>query len=164
MSTGILIYKYTKMKYCYEYPRPALATDCVVFGFEKNDKSNLKVLLIERGFEPYKGKWAFPGGFLNMDEDAETGAKRELFEETGLKNIDIEQLHTFSAVDRDPRDRVISIVYIALVSLEDNMPIAGDDAKKAQWFSIEKLPELAFDHKEVFEMALKRINSINLNR
>lgn len=141
-------------KYCYEYPRPALTTDCVIFGF---DESDLKVLLIERGFEPYKGKWAFPGGFLNMDEDAETGAKRELLEETGLKEIYIEQLYTFSTVDRDPRGRVISVVYFALVSLKDNMPIAGDDAKKAEWFPINNMPDLAFDHKDVFKMALQRL-------
>ncbi len=148
------------MKYCYEYPRPALTTDCVVFGFSKNDNSNLHVLLIERGNPPYKGKWAFPGGFLDMDEDAETCAKRELFEETGLQNIDIEQLHTFSSVDRDPRGRVISIVYLAIVPLEDNIPIAGDDAQKAKWFPINNLPDLAFDHKEIFEMALLRVKNI----
>ena len=90
-------------KYCYDYPRPALTTDCIIFGF---DGSTLNVLLIERKNEPFKGYWAFPGGFINMDEDAETCAKRELYEETGLKDMYIEQLYTFSETDRDPRGRV----------------------------------------------------------
>ncbi len=143
-------------KYCYEYPRPALTTDCVIFAY---CESGLKVLLIERGFDPYKGKWAFPGGFLNMDEDAETGAKRELFEETGLQNIKIEQLYTFSEVNRDPRGRVISIVYFAIVPLKKHNSIAGDDAKKVKWFNIKDLPDLAFDHQEIFDMALKQLRS-----
>lgn len=143
-------------KYCYEYPRPALTTDCVIFGF---DASELKVLLIERGNEPYVGKWAFPGGFLNIDEDTETGAKRELFEETGLKDIYIEQLYTFSTVDRDPRGRVISVVYFALISLKDNIPVAGDDAKTAKWFPINNMPDLAFDHKDIFKIALQRLKT-----
>jgi len=141
-------------KYCYDYPRPALTTDCVIFGFDETD---LKVLLIERGIEPFKGKWAFPGGFVQMDENTEDGAKRELFEETGLKDIFIEQLYTFSDVDRDPRGRVVSVVYYALVSLNKFDPKAGDDANKAAWFSVRDIPTLAFDHEKILRMALYRI-------
>ena len=141
-------------KYCYEYPRPALTTDCVIFGF---DGLELKVLLIERGIEPYKGRWAFPGGFVQMNETTEKGAKRELEEETGLKNVFIEQLYTFSDVHRDPRGRVVSVAYYALVNLKEHPATAGDDAKKAQWFSIKKIPSLAFDHEKIFRMAMLRI-------
>ena len=99
-------------KYCYRYPHPAVTTDCVIFGF---DGERLQVLLIERGIEPYKGSWAFPGGFLKMDETAEEGARRELKEETGLDSAYMEQFHTFSTPERDPRERVITIAYYALV-------------------------------------------------
>jgi len=142
------------LKYCYEYPRPALTTDCVIFGFDETD---LKVLLIERGIEPFKGKWAFPGGFVQMDENTENGAKRELFEETGLQDIFIEQLYTFSDVDRDPRGRVVTVAYYALVSLNKFNPKAGDDANKAAWFSVRDIPCLAFDHEKILRMALYRI-------
>ena len=120
-------------EYKYKYPRPALTTDCIIFGF---DEVELKVLLIERGIEPYKGQWAFPGGFVQMDETTEEGAKRELFEETGLKNVFIEQLFTFSDVDRDPRGRTVSVAYFALFNLKDHLAVAGDDAAKAKWFSV----------------------------
>lgn len=141
-------------QYSYKYPRPAVTTDCVIFGLDDTD---LKVLLIQRGIEPFKGRWAFPGGFVNMDEDTETGAKRELYEETGLVNVFIEQLYTFSEVDRDPRGRVISVAYYALVSLKENKPTAGDDAKNAKWFSIHDVPTLAFDHEKILRMALYRL-------
>ena len=133
-------------KYSYKYPRPALTTDCIIFGF---DESDLKVLLIERGIEPYKGKWALPGGFVKMDETTEEGAKRELYEETGLKDVFIEQLFTFSDVDRDPRGRVISVAYFSLVNLNNYEAKAGDDASKAQWFSVKDVPSLAFDHEKI---------------
>lgn len=141
-------------KYTYDYPRPAVTTDCIIFGFDETD---LKVLLIERGIEPYKGSWAFPGGFLNMDETTEEGAKRELEEETGLKNVFIEQLYTFSDVNRDPRGRVISVVYFALVKQKDFKAKAGDDASKAEWFSVKDIPKLAFDHEMIFRKALYRL-------
>ena len=143
-----------KNLYSYDYPRPALTTDCVIFGFDETD---LKVLLIQRGIEPFKGKWALPGGFVQMDETTEEGAKRELFEETGLRDIFIEQLYTFSDVDRDPRGRVVSVAYYALVSLHDNHPEAGDDANKAAWFSIHHIPSLAFDHEKIMRLALYRL-------
>ncbi|MGN1264366.1 MAG: NUDIX domain-containing protein, partial [Muribaculaceae bacterium] len=118
-----------ELKYHYKYPHPSVTTDCVIFGF---DGSNLKVLLVQRGIEPYKGRWAFPGGFLRMDESAEEGALRELREETGLQGAYIKQFHTFSDPKRDPRERVITIAYYALVKLQD--VIGGDDAAQARWF------------------------------
>jgi len=102
-----------KKKYTYEYPHPAVTTDCVIFGFDGKD---MHVLLIERGIEPYKGAWALPGGFINMDETVEQGAMRELREETGVKDVFLEQLHVFSDVKRDPRERVITVAFYALGS------------------------------------------------
>ncbi|MDE6856533.1 MAG: NUDIX hydrolase [Muribaculaceae bacterium] len=139
-------------KYCYKYPHPAVTTDCVIFGF---DSEELKVLLIERGITPYKGHWAFPGGFLNPNETAEEGARRELREETGLDSAHIEQLHTYSTPDRDPRERVITIAYIALVRIQDVR--GGDDAADAGWFPVENVPPLAFDHGEILRDALRRL-------
>ncbi|MBO7082803.1 MAG: NUDIX hydrolase [Bacteroidales bacterium] len=139
--------------YTYKYPRPAVTTDCVVFRLEN---SILKTLLIERGNEPYKGYWAFPGGFLNMDENAEQGALRELEEETGLKLKHIEEFGTFSTVDRDPRGRVISIAFYGITDLTEVK--GGDDAANAQWFPIDEIPPLAFDHDEMLERALARLH------
>ena len=141
-----------ELKYHYKYPHPSVTTDCVIFGF---DGTRLNVLLIERGNDPYKGCWAFPGGFLNMDESALEGAKRELYEETGLRDAYIHQFHAFSAPDRDPRERVISIPYFALVRLTDVK--AGDDAAKAQWFPLDEIPPLAFDHDKMLREALKAL-------
>lgn len=138
--------------YCYKYPHPSVTTDCVIFGF---DGSRLKVLLIERGIEPYKGMWAFPGGFLNMEESAEEGALRELQEETGLTGAYIEQFHTFTDPKRDPRERVITIAYYALVRIQDVK--GGDDAAKAQWFALDEIPQLAFDHDMILSMAQSRL-------
>ena len=141
-------------RYCYKYPRPAVTTDNVIFGF---DEGELKVLLIERKGEPFAGCWALPGGFMNMDEDADTCARRELEEETGLKDIFAEQLYAFTDVDRDPRYRVVSIAYYALVRLTDHALRAGDDAAKAQWFTVSQLPPLAFDHCRILQMAWERL-------
>ena len=142
--------------YTYEYPRPALTVDCVIFGLDEND---LKVLLIERAHEPFEGYWAFPGGFVDMEETTEAAAKRELWEETGIENMFLEQLYTFSAVNRDPRGRVVSIAYYALVKLSNykSQVHASSDAKKAEWFSVNSLPSLAFDHAEIIEVALQRL-------
>lgn len=141
--------------YTYEYPRPAVTTDCVIFGYDV--KEGLSVLLIERGIEPYKGCWAFPGGFLNMDETTEMGALRELKEETGFDvKVDfLEQLGCFSDVDRDPRGRVITIAYYALV--QKGAVKGGDDAKNAQWHPIGEIPQLAFDHEKILRVALRRL-------
>lgn len=141
-----------KGTYTYDYPRPAVTTDCVIFGY---DGKELKVLLIERGIEPFKGCWAFPGGFLNMDEDALDGARRELKEETGLENAFIEQFHTFSAPGRDPRGRVITIAHYALVKIQEVE--GGDDAAQARWFPIGEVPPLAFDHDRILRMAMSRL-------
>lgn len=139
-------------QYCYKYPHPAVTTDCVVFGF---DGDRLNVLLIERKNEPYKGCWAFPGGFLNMDETAEEGAVRELQEETGLKLTHMEQFHTYSDPHRDTRERVISIAHYAIIKM---MRVkGGDDAAKAQWFDLTKMPTLAFDHHCMLKEAVTRL-------
>ena len=144
----------TKKEYSYKYPRPAVTTDCVIFGFDETD---LKVLLIERGIEPFKGKRAFPGGFIRIDETSEACARRELFEETGIKDVFMEQLYTFSDTERDPRGRVISVAYFALINLKNYKVKAGDDASKADWFSIKEIPSLAFDHEKIFRTALYRL-------
>ena len=141
-----------ELKYHYKYPHPAVATDCVIFGF---DGINIKVLLIKRGIEPFKGQWAFPGGFVRIDESADEGARRELEEETGLKNAPMEQFYTFTEVNRDPRERVISIAYFALVRLSE--VVAGDDASEAQWFSLDEMPSLAFDHERILRTAINRL-------
>jgi 8-oxo-dGTP diphosphatase len=138
--------------YTYKYPHPAVATDCVIFGF---DGIKLHVLLIERGGEPYKGMWAFPGGFLKMEEDAEQGALRELKEETDLTAQYIEQFYTFSDPHRDPRERIISIAYYALVKIQEVK--GGDDAAKAQWFAIDEIPCLAFDHDRILRKAMEKL-------
>ena len=140
------------MAYIYKYPHPAVTTDCVIFGF---DGICIKVLLIERGREPFKGHWAFPGGFLEMNETAEEGARRELEEETGLKNAVIEQFYTFTDVHRDPRERVITIAHFALVKLTEVKN--GDDAATARWFNLDEIPPLAFDHDQILHLAIHRL-------
>lgn len=139
-------------KYCYKYPHPSVTTDCVIFGF---DGTKLKVLLVERGIDPFKGKWALPGGFLRMDECAEDGALRELKEETGLETAYIKQFHTFTAPNRDPRERVITIAYYALVRLQDVH--GGDDAARAEWFALDNVPALAFDHDQILRIAISEL-------
>lgn len=132
--------------YCYKYPRSSVTTDCIVISREEDPK----VLLIERGDEPFKGYWAFPGGFLNMDETTEQCAIRELEEETGLKIDEVCQMGTYSKVDRDPRGRTISVVYLAVT--DSSVAVKGqDDAAKAQWFSLNDLPPLAFDHDQIMQ-------------
>ena len=142
----------SEQQFCYKYPHPSVTADCVIFGF---DGVAIKVLLIQRGIEPFKGKWAFPGGFMKMDETAEECAKRELEEETGLKNTAVEQFYTFSDVNRDPRERVITVAHYALVKLSEVK--GGDDAASAKWFDLETIPSLAFDHDRILRMALSRL-------
>lgn len=139
--------------FVYKYPHPAVTTDCVIFGYDH--KEGLSVLLIKRGIEPYKDYWAFPGGFIKMDEDAETCAKRELMEETGFDASYVEQFGCFSGVKRDPRERVITIAYYALVKKSEVK--GGDDAADAHWFPIDSVPKLAFDHDMILRVALKTL-------
>jgi 8-oxo-dGTP diphosphatase len=142
--------------FTYEYPRPALTVDCVVFGL---DADELEVLLVRRGLEPFAGRWALPGGFVHVDETVDDAARRELQEETGLENIYLEQLYTFGALDRDPRERVVTVAYYALVKLSEHNVRATTDAADAAWFAITDMPELAFDHGEIFELALARLRN-----
>jgi 8-oxo-dGTP diphosphatase len=148
-------------KYCYEYPRPAVTTDCVVFSYSGEI---LNVLLIQRRNEPFKDMWALPGGFMQMDESAEECAQRELLEETGIKTVELEQLYTFTDINRDPRERTISIAYSAIVNGNDHNLSAGDDAANTKWFSTNELPQLAFDHQHIFNLALERLKEEELKK
>ena len=141
-----------KGTYTYKYPHPSVTADCVIFCF---DGVSIKILLIQRGNEPFKGKWAFPGGFMNINETAEECARRELEEETGLKNAAIEQFYTFSDVNRDPREWVITVAHYALVRLSEVK--GGDDAASARWFAMDEVPSLAFDHDRILRMAVNRL-------
>ncbi len=136
-------------QYCYKYPRPALTADCIVFTKETTPR----VLLIERGGEPYKGFWAFPGGFMNMDETTEQCAIRELEEETGMKVDKVQEIGAYSKIDRDPRGRTITVAYLSVVDAPCEVN-GQDDAAKAQWFYINDLPKLAFDHDEIMRDAI----------
>lgn len=136
------------------FKKPSVTVDCVVFGLDEED---LKIILIERDLEPFKGRWALPGGFVRINESLEEAAMRELREETGVDNVFLEQLYTFGGVNRDPRDRVISVAYYALVNLRDHKIKAATDARNAAWFSIDDVPKLAFDHNRIFDIALRRL-------
>ncbi|MHC4778171.1 MAG: NUDIX hydrolase [Planctomycetota bacterium] len=138
----------------YKYPRPALTADCVVFGLDEED---LKILLIRRGIEPFQGQWALPGGFAQVGESLEDTARRELSEETGLKNVFLEQLYTFSLPDRDPREHVVTVAYFALVNLSEHLVKASTDASDAAWFSVDDVPSLAFDHDRILKVAHERL-------
>ncbi len=142
------------MSYTYEYARPALTVDCVVFGI---DGEELKVLLIQRDLEPFAGAWALPGGFVHMQERIDEAARRELLEETGLDRVFLEQLYTFGQVDRDPRGRVVSVAFYSLVRLMDHKVQAATDARDASWFPVWDTPTLAFDHEVILQMALERL-------
>ena len=137
------------MEYTYKYPRPAVTADCVVMTNEPQPK----VLLIQRGADPFKGAWAFPGGFMNMDETTEQCAIRELEEETGLKVAKVHQIGAYSKVGRDPRGRTITVAYLAIVD-STKAVIGQDDAAKAEWFPITDLPHLAFDHYDIMKDAI----------
>jgi 8-oxo-dGTP diphosphatase len=140
--------------YSYQYPHPAVTADCAVFGL---DEGELKILLIQRDLEPFAGKWALPGGFVHMDEDLEDAARRELEEETGVKELYIEQLGAFGAPGRDPRERVITVAWWAIVNLYEHELRAASDARNAAWFPAEDLPALAFDHERILSAALARL-------
>ncbi|MBE0663389.1 MAG: NUDIX hydrolase [Bacteroidales bacterium] len=136
----------------YKFPRPAVTVDIIVF---RNSMS--EVLLIKRLHPPFEGKWALPGGFMDMDETLEEAAVRELEEETGLKGIVLSQLHAFSALDRDPRHRTVSVAFYGVLENDRASVKAGSDAKEAEWFKLNTLPPLAFDHEEILEIAFRKL-------
>jgi 8-oxo-dGTP diphosphatase len=139
------------MSYKYDYPRPAVTTDAVIFCVQD---TVIYVLLIQRKFDPFAGMWALPGGFLDMNEDLSEGVQRELKEETGLDGIVLKQLQTYGAVDRDPRHRTITVAYYGIIN--EMRSVEGlDDASDARWFPIHELPSLAFDHEKVITDAVK---------
>jgi 8-oxo-dGTP diphosphatase len=140
------------MPHTYQYARAALTVDCVVFGFDGGD---LQVLLIRRGLPPFKDKWALPGGFVRVEETLDNAARRELAEETGLREVFLEQLYTFGTVRRDPRERVVSVAYFALV--KPGAVTAATDAAEAKWFPVTQVPALAFDHADILATALIRL-------
>ncbi len=142
------------MPFSYEFARPALTVDIVVFAL---DEADLQVMLIERDLEPFAGRWALPGGFVRVEETLEEAARRELQEETGLVNIYLEQLYTFGEVERDPRERVVTVAYYALVNLQGHNVRASTDARNAAWFAVSDLPDLAFDHEQIVDAALERL-------
>ena len=142
--------------YQYEYPHPAVTTDIVVFTIRHEA---LKVLLIKRAEDPYLGSWALPGGFVGIDEDLEHAAARELSEETGVGDVYLEQLYTFGRPDRDPRERVITVAYYALIPSDRIQIRAATDAEAVGWFGLDELPSLAFDHDEILGMALERLRA-----
>lgn len=137
--------------YTYDWPRPMFTVDAVIF---LQDRGDYKVLLIKRGNEPFKGKWAFPGGFVEMDEELDDAISRELHEETGLTGVNLTQMHTFGGIGRDPRGRTMTVTYIGITDTNNARVEANDDAAEAKWFNIDDLPELAFDHGDVASMAL----------
>ena len=142
------------MAHSYEFARPALTGDIVVFALDEKD---LQVMLVERDLKPFAGQWALPGGFVRVDESLEDAARRELEEETGLKNIFLEQLYTFGDLNRDPRERVVTVAYYALVNFEGHDVHASTDARSAAWFSVNDLPKLAFDHEKILKTAHERL-------
>ncbi|MBI5366643.1 MAG: NUDIX hydrolase [Planctomycetes bacterium] len=142
------------MPHSYEFPRPALAVDCVLFGF---DTADLKVLLVERALAPFRGAWALPGGFVRIDESVDAAARRELAEETGLSGVFLEQLYTFGDPRRDPRERVVTVAYYALVALAGQALAAATDAARAAWFPVAATPALAFDHARILRVGLERL-------
>ncbi len=143
------------MSYTYEFPRPGLTADCVVFGL--SDEGPLQVLLIERGKYPFEGSWAVPGGFVEEGETPFEAAQRELEEEAGLANLPMNQFHTFGKPGRDPRGWTVTVAYWTVVRMDQVQPRAGDDAAKVGWFPVNNLPPLAFDHDEMLERAVAAI-------
>lgn len=151
-------------EYTYRYPRPAVTVDVVLFAYTHEQ---LKTLLIRRAHEPYEGAWALPGGFVEMDEDLSTAAQRELAQETNLRNVPVQQLHTYGAVDRDPRGRVISVAHWAVLSQEQvaiSTVRVGSDAAEVAWTDVRDLPEMAFDHTQIVAHALARLRTETCER
>jgi 8-oxo-dGTP diphosphatase len=144
------------VSFSYKFERPGLTVDCVIFGLDLDERS-LKVMLIERDLEPFAGVWAVPGGFVRAGESLEAAAERELREETGIREVFLEQLYTFGEPGRDPRGWVVSVAYYALVSPEKHSVAASTDARQARWFPVTHLPPLAFDHEKILRTALQRL-------
>lgn len=148
------------MTYTYQYPRPSVTVDIIVIcKFE--DK--MKILLIQRGNEPFKNKWAFPGGFIEMDETLEESAVRELHEETGLRGVKLEQFKTYGDPGRDPRGRTVSVVYYGFTDIKNSIVAGADDAKNAGWFSPDEIPDMAFDHNNILTELLEFLNDRLIN-
>jgi 8-oxo-dGTP diphosphatase len=146
-----------KGKYIYDWPRPMVTVDAVVFAVSGD---TARLLLIKRKNEPFKGKWAIPGGFIGIDEELGDAVARELFEETGLADVKLEQMHTFGTCGRDPRGRQITVVYLGIITEGADKIKAGDDADQAQWFDINALPpNMAFDHDTVTKFAIQRLKA-----
>lgn len=142
------------MSHSYEYARAALTVDCVVFGLDETD---LKVLLIQRKLAPFQHAWALPGGFVRVDETLDEAARRELEEEAGVRDVYLEQLYSFGALDRDPRERTVTVAYYALAKLSDHNIRAATDAMGVGWFALDDLPKLAFDHANIVTTAQERL-------
>ncbi len=142
------------MRFTYEYPRAALTVDCVVFGLDVDD---LKVLLIQRKLDPHQHHWALPGGFVRIDETLDEAARRELAEESGITDVYLEQLYTFGELERDPRERIVTVAYYALAKLSDHRIRAATDAERVAWFGLDDVPKLAFDHAKILDRALERL-------
>jgi 8-oxo-dGTP diphosphatase len=151
-----------KGKYVYEWPRPMVTVDAVVFAFFP---SGPRLLLVKRKNEPFKGRWAIPGGFIEMDEELEDAVARELAEETGLTGVSLEQMRTYGSLGRDPRGRLITVVFMGVVDRKRAKAEAGDDAAEAEWFDIERLPDpMAFDHDEIARFAIRRLKRMKIYR
>lgn len=149
-------------KYIYDWPRPMVTVDAIIFTFSRG---KARVLLINRAHQPFRGKWALPGGFVGMDEELQTAVARELTEETGLTDIKLQQMYTFGKLARDPRGRNIAVTFMGITKRPQPKIRGSDDALKAQWFDIEKLPaDLAFDHNDVIKFAVKKLKKKNIYR
>lgn len=144
----------TKGFYVYEYPRPMVTVDAVIYTVREGQ---LEVLLIKRGHDPFQGMWAVPGGFVEMEESLDAAAARELAEETGISGVTLEQFYTFGAPDRDPRGRLITVAYLGLIGPDDQLPRAADDAAAVVWFPVSELPRLACDHNEIVDVGVRHL-------
>jgi 8-oxo-dGTP diphosphatase len=144
--------------YTYQYPRPALTVDCVIFGIDGSNLGQKYLLLIQRKHAPFAGCWALPGGFVDENESPDDAARRELYEETGVSTSEITQLYTFGRPNRDPRGWTVSIAYTAQIDYAVNQPVAADDASAAGWFALSELPEnMAFDHQFIIDKAINTL-------